>query len=136
LTDRPAATTIRGVTADDVAAYLAPVARRGTARITTRGRRTGKPHAVTIWFAVDHGSICLGTLDARRDWVKNVTKSPDVTLDIGEVRLRGHVRTVTEAADVRRIRDLLAAKYWAAWIASWFGMGPARTFRIDDVQVA
>jgi hypothetical protein len=124
------------VTAEDVAARLAPVARRGTARITTRGRRTGKPHAVTIWFAVDGRSICLGTLDARRDWVKNVAKSPDVTLDIGQVSVRGRARTVTDPGDVRRIRDLLAAKYWAAWIASWLGMGPARTFRIDDLQVA
>jgi len=37
----------------DLAARLAAIKDRGTLRITTRGRRTGKPHTVTIWFVVD-----------------------------------------------------------------------------------
>jgi hypothetical protein len=27
-------------------------------------------------------------------------------------------------------------KYWLAWVGSWFGKGPERTFRIDDLRAA
>jgi len=33
------------------------------------------------------------------------------------------------------VRDLLVNKYWLAWLGSWLGMGPARTFRVDGVEL-
>ena len=119
----------------DVAARLAAVAGRSTAQITTRGRRTGKPHTVTIWFAVDGATIYLGTLNANRDWVRNAAKRPDVTLELDGVRVRGQATTITDAAGEAHVRSLLARKYWAAWIGSWFGLAPARTFRIDHLEI-
>src|ERR1051326_1982736 len=50
----------------DLLTRLGAVADRGTLRITTRGRKTGRPHTVTIWFVVDGRTIFLGTLHARR----------------------------------------------------------------------
>src|SRR4029077_14039561 len=82
----------------DVAAWLAPVAGRSTARITTRGRKSGKPHTVTIWFLIDGATIYLGTLAADRDWVRNAAKTPDVALEIDGVRVRGKASVVTDAA--------------------------------------
>jgi len=120
----------------DLLTRLGAVADRGTLRITTRGRKTGRPHTVTIWFVVDGRTIFLGTLDARRDWVRNVQKSPDVTLEVDGLRLRGRATAIADAALEARVRDLLAQKYWMAWIGSWFGMGPARTFRVDGVEVS
>jgi deazaflavin-dependent oxidoreductase (nitroreductase family) len=114
-----------------LASRLAAIAHRSTLRITTRGRRTGKPHTVTIWFVVDDTTVYLATLNARRDWVRNVARSPEVTLDAGDVRIHGQAHTVTDPAVESRIRSLLAGKYWAAWIGSWLGMGPDRTFRVD-----
>ena len=119
----------------DVAARLAPVAKRSTARITTRGRKSGRPHTVTIWFVVDGPTIYLGTLDARRDWVRNAAKTPDVTLDVDGVRARGKVRPLGDPSAEAHARSLLARKYWMAWIGSWFGLRPARTFRMDDVEI-
>ena len=120
----------------DLLTRLGAVADRGTLRITTRGRKTGRPHTVTIWFVVDGRTILLGTLDARRDWVRNLEKSPDVTLELEGLRLRGRATAIADAELERRIRDLLAQKYWMAWIGSWFGMGPAKTFRVDGVEVS
>jgi hypothetical protein len=120
---------------NDVATRLAPLAQRSTARITTRGRRSGRAHTVTIWFLVDGTTIYLGTLDARRDWVRNAVKTPEVTLEIDGLRVRGTARVITDSAVEARVRALLAGKYWMAWIGSWFGMGPARTLRVDDVEV-
>ena len=119
----------------DVAARLAAVADRSTARITTRGRKSGKPHSVTIWFLVEGATLYLGTLDTRRDWVRNAAKTPDVTLDVDGLRVRGKARSITDPALEAHVRELLARKYWMAWIGSWFGMGPARTFRVDEVEI-
>jgi deazaflavin-dependent oxidoreductase (nitroreductase family) len=129
-------TTHRSTVPADLLTRLGAVADRGTLRITTRGRKTGKPHTVTIWFVVDGQTIFLGTLDAGRDWVRNVQKSPDVTLEVEGLRLRGNATAIADVALEGRVRDLLAQKYWMAWIGSWFGMGPARTFRVDDVEVS
>jgi hypothetical protein len=129
-------TTRRSTVPADLLTRLGAVADRGTLRITTRGRRTGKPHTVTIWFVVDGETIFLGTLDADRDWVRNLQKGPDVVLEVNGLRLRGQATTISDAALEGRVRDLLAQKYWMAWIGSWLGMGPARTFRVDHVEVS
>ena len=85
---------------------------------------------------VEDTVVYLGTLNARRDWVRNAQKNPDVELDLGSLRVRGRLTTITEPALEAHVRDLLARKYWMAWIASWFGTGPERTFRIDEVTPA
>src|SRR2546426_4636801 len=118
----------------DLAARLAALADRSTLRITTRGRRTGKPHTVPIWFVADGATLYLATLNAKRDWVRNLRKTPDVALEVDDLRLRGQASVVAEPALEGRIRELLARKYWMAWIGSWFGKGPDATFRVDGVE--
>src|SRR3989442_827850 len=78
----------------DRAARLGALRDRGALRITTRGGRTGKPHTVPIWFVADGAALYLATLNAKRDWVRNVRKTPEVTLDVGELRVRGRARVV------------------------------------------
>jgi hypothetical protein len=119
----------------DLAPRLAASAERSTCRITTRGRKSGRPHTVTIWFLVDGATLYLGTLNAKRDWVRNLEKDPDVTLDLGDVRVRGRATTVRDPAVDAHVRELLARKYWMAWIGSWFGKGPERTFRVDGLTL-
>src|SRR5207244_9616396 len=116
----------------DLAARLAALKDRSTLRITTRGRRTGKPHTVPIWFVADGTSLYLATLNAKRDWVRNLRKTPDVALEVGELRVRGRARVVTDPVLEGRIGDLLARKYWMAWIGAWFRMGAVATFRVDE----
>jgi deazaflavin-dependent oxidoreductase (nitroreductase family) len=115
---------------------LAAVADRSTLRITTRGRKSGQPHTVTVWFVVDGPTIYLTTLDATRDWVRNLEKTPEVEIEVGTLRLQGRGSTVTDAALDAQIRAQLVDKYWLAWVGSWFGKGPERTFRIDDLRAA
>jgi deazaflavin-dependent oxidoreductase (nitroreductase family) len=104
---------------------------RSTCRITTRGRRTGRPHTVTIWFVVgDNGRIHLGTLKMGRDWPKNVLANPDVVLEIGDLRLSGRAEQVSEGSERARIDSLIAAKYWVAWIGSWLGLKPQGVFEV------
>ena len=119
----------------DLAARLAAARDRATSRITTRGRRTGKPHTVTIWFVVEGTTLYLGTLNARRDWVRNAQKNPGVELDIGGLRVRGRLTTAGDAAGVAPdVGEMFVRKYWLAWIGSWFGMRPDRLFRVDGIE--
>jgi deazaflavin-dependent oxidoreductase (nitroreductase family) len=111
---------------------LAAVKSLGTARITTTGRRTGKPHTVPIWFAAgDDGRIYLGTLKMGRDWPKNVKKTPEIEIQIGDVRLRGRASIIEDAGKREGIERLLASKYLVARIGSWFGLKPQGVFEVE-----
>jgi hypothetical protein len=47
-----------------------------TIKITTYGRRTGRPHTVTVWFGVSpEGRVFVSSLRTR-DWVKNLLANP------------------------------------------------------------
>jgi hypothetical protein len=120
--------------ATDLDARLKVANRRWHCRITTRGRRTGKPHSVTIWFLVDGPRLYLGTMNAKRDWVRNVAKNPEAEFEIGDLRLRGRVVPITDpAAEPPHIQENFYRKYFVARIGSWFGVRPERMFRVDGV---
>jgi deazaflavin-dependent oxidoreductase (nitroreductase family) len=118
------------------AATLAAVRNRGTAELTTTGRRTGKPHAVPVWFVVDGDVIYLSTLDPTRDWVRNAKQTPEVRLDFGGTVLAGQFRPVTDPAVDARIRQALRDKYWIAWVGGLFGKGPKETYVVEALHPA
>lgn len=120
----------------DLEERLVAARERGTLRITTRGRRTGRPHTVPVWFAVEGAVVYLATLNAERDWVRNAGRTPEVGLDLGDLRLHGRVHEVTDRSLDAHVRQLLAQKYWVAWFGSWIGLGPDRTFRVADLGLA
>jgi len=110
---------------------LTEVRDRSQCRITTWGRRTGRRHTVTIWFAAGDGdTIWLSTLRTDRDWPKNVAKNPDVEIEIGDLRLRGEARTVSDEALCRRIEEALRSKYLVARIGGWFGLRPQAVYQV------
>ena len=119
-----------------LAAKLATVGNRSTCRITTRGRKSGKPHTVTIWFLAEGTTVYLATLNAKRDWVRNLEKTPEIVLDVDGLRVRGRATIIADPGVDAHVRDLLARKYWMAWLGSWFGQGPERTFRVDGLEAA
>ena len=55
-------------------------------RLTTIGRRTGRPRTVELWFAYHEGHIYL-LGHPESNWVKNVSANPRVTL---EMDFEGH----------------------------------------------
>ena len=124
--------------ADDatLATRLAAVANQSNAQITTVGRKTGKPHTVTVWFVADGDAIYLTTLDEHRDWVQNAEKSPAVTLSIDDLHIAGQFSRVTDPGLDTRIRTLRGQKYTLGRIAAWFGYDTASTFRVGDLHLA
>lgn len=81
--------------------------------LTTRGRRSGKPHEIEIWFGTAGGSLYLlsgGGEDS--DWVKNLKAEPQVSVRIAKQIFDAKARIVTDAAEEAQARRLLAAKYY------------------------
>jgi deazaflavin-dependent oxidoreductase (nitroreductase family) len=51
--------------------------------LTTKGRKTGKPHTVELWFALAEGKVYLSHEGERTDWMKNLTRDGSVNVKIG-----------------------------------------------------
>lgn len=80
--------------------------------LTTKGRRTGRPHTIEIWFALhDETLYMLAGGGDSADWVKNVRRAPEVTVRIDDVELLGQARIVVEPEEASLPRRLLFDKY-------------------------
>ena len=96
-------------------AWLEPRAAEDFCYLTTVGRRTGKPHEIEIWFAVLDGRLFMmagGRM--RSDWVRNLIRTPGVSVRIrGETR-RGTARVLDEEGEPEldaRVRRVVSEKY-------------------------
>ena len=80
--------------------------------LTTKGRITGRPHEIEIWFALDGETLYMlsGGRDGS-DWVKNILRTPEVTVRIGGEHFEGRGRVVDDAEEDELARTLLLAKY-------------------------
>jgi deazaflavin-dependent oxidoreductase (nitroreductase family) len=90
--------------------------------LTTRGRRTGRPHEIEIWFALEAEGLYLISGGGRRsDWVKNLIHDPRVDVRIGGSVFPGRAGIVAD--DDGEARKRLAAKYqgWhpGAQLSNW-----------------
>jgi len=86
----------RGVASDDFCS------------LTTRGRRSGQPHEIEIWFAVAGDTFYLLSGGGESaDWVRNLRADPAVTVRVGDAVWGGAARAVPvgteEAAHARRL---------------------------------
>ena len=89
-----------------------PVADLDFAYLTTAGRRTGRPHRIEIWFALQGDVVYLlsGGRD-RSDWVRNLAASATVDLEIGGERRTTTARLVYDPQEDALARRLLVEKY-------------------------
>jgi deazaflavin-dependent oxidoreductase (nitroreductase family) len=80
--------------------------------LTTVGRRTGRPHEIEIWFALDGPTLYLlsGGRD-RSDWVRNLRVDPAVTVRIRKTIYDGTARVVENGEESERGRTLVFEKY-------------------------
>jgi deazaflavin-dependent oxidoreductase (nitroreductase family) len=80
--------------------------------LTTVGRVTGRPHTIEIWFSLDGQTLYMlsGGRDGS-DWVKNLQRTPQVTVRIANDNLEGHARVVEDAEEDELARRLLVEKY-------------------------
>jgi deazaflavin-dependent oxidoreductase (nitroreductase family) len=79
--------------------------------VTTVGRVTGKPHRIEIWFAKDPGRDTLFILCEKADWVKNLAKQPDCTVEVGGQTFAARGRVLDAGAEDKLARERVYQKY-------------------------
>lgn len=80
--------------------------------LTTRGRVTGHPHEIEIWFALDDPTLyMLAGAGNASDWVRNLQAEPSVSIRLRDTTFTATGRVVTDADEDRRARTLVFDKY-------------------------
>ena len=80
--------------------------------LTTTGRHSGEPHRIEIWFALADGVVYLLSGGGERsDWVRNLTISPAVVLEIGGEKRTTKARVVTDPDEDALARRIVGEKY-------------------------
>lgn len=91
---------------------LEKLAREQYCYVTTRGRVTGRPHEIEIWFGLKGSTLYLLSGGGETsDWVKNMRADPSVTVKLGKRTFRGQARFPLEAEEAQKARELLTGKY-------------------------
>jgi len=93
--------------------------------LTTRGRKTGKPHTVELWFAVAGKEIYLSHEGAYSDWMKNIVEDGRVEFRIGKIQFRGNARIAKDGEEAFELgKRALYLKYYGKadedTINDWF----------------
>ncbi len=70
------------------------------------------PHEVTIWFVLDGERLYIGTANVKRQWVRNVQKTPQVKPSIGGENFEGTARFLTDRPEHERAMAAIRRKYW------------------------
>jgi deazaflavin-dependent oxidoreductase (nitroreductase family) len=84
--------------------------------LTTAGRITGRPHTIEFWFALEGQTAYLLSGGGRRaDWVRNLVRTPGVTLRIGDRTFSGLARLVADPDEDERARALVQEKYQSGY---------------------
>lgn len=80
--------------------------------LTTRRRRTGRPHRIEIWYAADGDTLYLLSGGGQSsDWVQNLLADPTVLVEInGSVR-SAHAQVLAPGTASERARSLVFDKY-------------------------
>lgn len=80
--------------------------------VTTAGRKSGRPHTIEIWFALEGDRVYLlsGGGDAS-DWVRNIRVNPTVGLRVGDRDMIASARVVERPEEDALARRLLLQKY-------------------------
>ncbi len=81
-------------------------------RLTTIGRKSGKPHSVTIWITTDGTHVYIRSGQGMsRDWPQNLVANNAATVRTKGDSFKVTARHVTDPAEARETTQLVANKY-------------------------
>ena len=95
--------------------------------LVTTGRRSGRPHSVTLWSAYEDGVLWLRT-DSGADWYRNLLADPRCRVRFDGREAEGRYEPIagkeTPIADddqgLRHLIDLWRRKYGNEWVGDWY----------------
>ena len=80
--------------------------------LTTMGRKSGKPHPVTIWISTDGKHLYIRSGQGMaRDWPQNFLARGEATLKIANKSVKVKPRHVTDPDEARATSHLTRDKY-------------------------
>jgi len=106
--------------------------------LITRGRKTGREHRVSLWFAQDGDLLWLRADERTRteedaagwaprrsgrgpDWYRNLLADPRCRVVIGDREHEALYEPSTDPiADLRCLVELWRAKYGPEWVQDWY----------------
>jgi deazaflavin-dependent oxidoreductase (nitroreductase family) len=124
----------------DITAQLAAHAEDDFCYLTTRGRVTGNPHEIEIWFALDTEVpttlfLMAGGGDGS-DWVRNLRVEPAVTVRVGDTTHAARARVIESGTDEQeRARALVHDKFaprYSGDLTEWRGRALPVAIEVTD----
>jgi deazaflavin-dependent oxidoreductase (nitroreductase family) len=106
--------------------------------LTTKGRSTGRPHRIEIWFAILQGQLFVNSGGGKgSDWVKNLIADPSLKLEIGDEQWLA-TASIREDAIEHPARQRFAERYqgWRSGerLSSWATDGLLIEIRVGDSE--
>ncbi|HEX9097956.1 MAG TPA: nitroreductase/quinone reductase family protein [Candidatus Dormibacteraeota bacterium] len=81
-------------------------------KLTAVGRKSGKPHQVTVWIGTDGKHLYIRSGQGlRRNWPQNLIARGEGSLQIGKANVRVKPRHITDPAEARTVSGLYKRKY-------------------------
>ena len=74
--------------------------------LTTKGRKTGKPHSVMLRAVNYNDKIYFSRNRPDGDWFKNVLVNPDVIIEYNDMVMSGKAKLVTDEEFSKKISEL------------------------------
>jgi deazaflavin-dependent oxidoreductase (nitroreductase family) len=90
---------------------LSSLAQESYCYLTTKGRVSGRPHEIEIWFGIQNNTLYILSGSEKSDWVRNLLKEPAVTVRIAKHTFTGTARVVANKEEELGARYLIAEKY-------------------------
>ena len=91
---------------------LEAAAHQREVRLTTYGRKTGKPVRVTVWISTDGNRIFVRSGGGlRRHWPQNLMARGEALLELGRKSVKAKPRHVTDPDEARAVSQLVRKKY-------------------------
>jgi len=92
--------------------------------LTTKGRKTGKPHTVELWFAITGNKVYLSHEGAYTDYMKNILENNRVEFKIGKILFKGNAQIAKGGEAFELGKHALYLKYYGKatkdTINDWF----------------
>jgi deazaflavin-dependent oxidoreductase (nitroreductase family) len=107
--------------------------------LTTTGQVTGRSHTIEIWFGLSDRKLYMLSGNGprqRADWVRNLMKTPAVSVRIGEREFVGVGRIVNDAQEDALARRLLLEKYEPSYSGDLSEWGETALPVAVDLEVA
>jgi deazaflavin-dependent oxidoreductase (nitroreductase family) len=82
--------------------------------LSTRGRRSGRPREIEIWFTQHEGCFYVIAEYDTSHWVQNVRTHSEVEIRVAGQKFAGRARVLSAEADgdlLRTVRELSRKKY-------------------------